>query len=173
MFRGVKPPISPREALILLILMNHPALLSSHIEELAALDFTVGEGERLRDALVRCAEAGPESAEQVAKAIDEAGLAAARERLSGMVAHSNLWSVRAEAALADAAESLRQALVLHRRTWALHRELRKVEVRLAENPSDQDYARLRDIQTQLSALDGTEAAVEGFGSMSGRASRVL
>jgi DNA primase len=90
-----------------------------------------------------------------------------------MAAHSTLWSVRSEAASADASESLRQALVLHRRVWALNRELRAAEARLAENPNEQDFARLRDIQTQLSALDGTEAAVEGFGSMSGRANRAL
>lgn len=173
LFRGVKPPISPRESLILLIFMNHPALLASHIEELAALDFASREGESLRDALIRCAEAGLESPEQVARALDEAGLTVERERLAGRVAHSTLWSVRAEAAPADANESLRQALILHRRTWALNRELRKVEAKLAENPSDQDYARLRDIQTQFSALEGTEAAVEGFGDMSGRASRML
>ena len=48
-----------------------------------------------------------------------------------------------------------------------------MEALLADNPSERDYARLRDIQTQLSALDGAEAAVEGFGSLSGRPSRKL
>jgi DNA primase len=90
-----------------------------------------------------------------------------------MVAHATLWSVRPEAAAADAAESLRQALVLHRRFWALNRELRAVEARLAQNPNDQDSARLRDIQTQLSALDGAEAVLDGFGALSGRATRTL
>jgi DNA primase len=90
-----------------------------------------------------------------------------------MAAHATLWSVRPDAASADAAESLRQALVLHRRSCALNRELRAAEARLAENPNEQEYARLRDIQTQLSALDGAEAALEGFGALSGRSSRTL
>jgi DNA primase len=90
-----------------------------------------------------------------------------------MVAHAALWNVRPEAAAADAAESLRQALVLHRRFWALNKELRAVEARLAENASETDLARLRDIQTQLSALDGAEAALEGFGASSGRSTRSL
>jgi DNA primase len=173
LFRGVKPALPPREALILLIFMNHPRLLASHIEEAAALEFASAEAAQLRDLLLRRVEAGEERPDELARAIEEAGLSPLRERLAGMVAHSTLWSVRADAAPADAAETLRQALVLHRREWALNRDLRSVEARLAVNPSEQDSARLRDIQTQLSALDGTEAAVEGFGASSGRASREL
>lgn len=173
LFKGAKPRISPREALILLILMNHPELLFAHIEEVAALDFESSEAEALRRLLVRSAETGASSPEDFARAIEEAGLRSVRERLAGMGAHSSLWSVRADAAAVDAAESLRQALVLHRRARALNRELRKIEAQMAAGPSDHDSARLRDIQAQLSALDGTEAAVEGFGARSGRASRVL
>jgi DNA primase len=90
-----------------------------------------------------------------------------------MAAHSTLWSVRPEAAAADAGESLRQAFALHRRSLALNRELRAVQALLAENPNERNNARLKDIQTQLSALDGAEAAVEGYGSLSGRPSRNL
>jgi len=173
LFRGVKPPVSPREALILLIFINHPALLENHVEEAAALEFGSEEAARLRDFLVRCAGVGLESPGELADAIEQAGLGPLRDRLAGMAAHATLWSVRPDAAPGDAAESLRQAFVLHRRTSALNRELRAVEARLAENPTDHDAARLRDIQTQLSALDGTEAALDGFGSMSGRVSRAL
>jgi DNA primase len=90
-----------------------------------------------------------------------------------MGAHATLWSVRAEAAPADAAESLRQALVLQHRVRALDKELRKIEARLATAPNDHDSARLSDIQAQLNALDGTEAALDGFGSQSGRSLRSL
>jgi DNA primase len=62
---------------------------------------------------------------------------------------------------------------LHHKVWALNRELRVIEGRLAADPNEEDAARLADIQTQLSTLDGTEAALEGFGAMSGRANRVL
>lgn len=173
LFRGVTSPISPREGLILLILMNHPDLLAERIEEIAELDFASPEAVALRDALVRWREAGGEETQLLTDFMEENGLSSAAERLSGMAAHAILWSVRPEAAAADAAESLRQALVLHRRARALNRELREVEARLADNPNERDAARLRDIQTQLSALDGAEAAVEGFGALSGRPSRSL
>ena len=173
LFRGVSAPIAPREGLILLILMNHPEVLAERVDEIAELDFASPEAIALRDALVRWREAGGEETQLLADFIEENGLSAAAGRLSGMVAHAVLWSVRPEAAPADAAESLRQALVLHRRARALNRELREVEARLADLPNERDAARLRDIQTQLSALDGAEAALEGFGALSGRPSRSL
>ena len=173
LFRGVRSPIAPRDALILLILMNHPEVLAAQVEEVAGLEFASGEAAALRDAMLRWAEAGGGEREDLQRALEASGLTGVASRLSGMVAHAALWNVRPDAAPADAAESLRQALVLHRRFWALNRELRAVEGRLAENASESDLARLRDIQTQLSALDGAEAALEGFGVSSGRSSRSL
>jgi len=177
LFKGVKPLVSARECLILLVLINHPPLLADHIEDLAAMEFEAREANLLRDLLVRGAssqagdEARPTSA--LMQAIEEAGLMSFHARLEGMVAHANLWSVQPEAATGDAAATLRQALSLHHKVWALNRELRAIEGRLAADPSEEDAARLADIQAQLSTLDGTEAALEGFGAMSGRASRVL
>ncbi|RTL85622.1 MAG: DNA primase [Hyphomicrobiales bacterium] len=173
LFRGVKAPIAPRDALILLILMNHPEVLAAQLEDVAGLEFASPDASALRDALLRFAEAGGGARADLLRALEEAGLSAVAGRLSGMVAHAALWSVRPDAAPADAAESLRQALVLHRRFWALNKELRAVEARLAENSSEHDLARLKDIHTQLTALDGAEAALEGFGASSGRSTRAL
>jgi DNA primase len=173
LFRGVKTTMAPREALILLILINHPDLIAPHTDELATLDLHAADAGVLRDALLRWVEADGGERLELRRALAAAGLEEALARLEGMAAHATLWSVRPESASADAGESLRQALVLHRRASALNRELRAVEARLAENPNEQDAARLRDIQTQLSALDGAEAAVEGYGALSGRASRNL
>jgi len=173
LFRGEATPMPPREALILLIFLNHPSLMGREAEEAASLEFSTPEAGRLRDVLLHCAETGVDTAEEIEAAVAMAGLGPFCERLAGMVAHAKLWNVRRDAAPADAAESLRQALVLHRRAWALNRELRLVEARLAENPSEQDAVCLRDIKTQLSTLEGAEAALEGFGASSGHKSRDL
>jgi DNA primase len=178
-FQGVKPLVSARECLILLVLINHPPLLADHIEDLAAMEFEAREANLLRDLLVRGAssQAGGEARPigTLIQAIEEAGLLSFHARLEGMVAHANLWSVRPDAATADAAATLRQALSLHHKVWALNRELRTIEGRLAvdPDPTEEDAARLADIRAQLSTLDGTEAALEGFGAMSGRVNRVL
>jgi len=171
LFRGAPVPLPPREGLILLILINHPDLLAARIDDLATLDLVSAEASALRDALLRWVEGGDSL--DLRRHLADCGLEEAVARLEGMAAHATLWSVQPEAAAADAGESLRQAFVLHRRSSALNRELRAVEARLAQNPNEQDSARLRDIQTQLSALDGAEAAVEGYGALSGRASRNL
>jgi DNA primase len=44
-------------------------------------------------------------------------------------------------------------------------------VALGEDPSEETFERLRDIQNQITTVDGTEALIEGFGSLSGRATR--
>jgi DNA primase len=171
LFTGATPSVSPRECVIFLIFVNHPSLLAEHIEELAAMEFRSAEAVQLRDTLVGCAAQGlvAESDFELAKTLAEAGLAPFVARLEGMAAHSTLWSVGKEAATADAAVSLRQVLSLHHGVSTLNKELRAVERRLAEDPCEEDAERLAAIRTQLSALDGTEAALDGFGSGSGRA----
>jgi DNA primase len=173
LYRGQAAAIAPREALILLILLNHPYLIPMRLEEVAALDLASAEARDLRAVLIRNAAEGAATREEIAPAVASAGLEAFCRRLEGMVAHASLWNVRAGAAEADAAESLRQALVLQHRVRALDKELRKIESRLADSPSDHDFARLSDIQAQLNAVEGTEAMVDGFGSLSGRATRTV
>ena len=37
--------------------------------------------------------------------------------------------------------------------------------------TEEAFERLRDIKNQITTVDGTEALIEGFGSLSGRATR--
>ena len=46
--RHTAPSLPTREALILLAVVNHPWLLDTHAEELAALEFRHADGDRLR-----------------------------------------------------------------------------------------------------------------------------
>ena len=81
---------------------------------------------------------------------------------------STLWCVRPDAHENDADEVLRQALALHHKQRALNKELRLAETVLAQEPSEANFAALADIKAQLSALEGVEATIEGFGARSGR-----
>jgi DNA primase len=63
---------------------------------------------------------------------------------------------------------LKQALSLHRRARALHKELQLAELALGKDSSEANLGRLMDIQAQLSALGGIEAVMGGFGAQSGR-----
>jgi DNA primase len=77
----------------------------------------------------------------------------------------------ASASVRDAEHGWLQALTLHRRQRTLHKDLRDAEATLALEPNEANFVRLRDIQGQMAAGDGTEALIEGFGA--GREKRVL
>ena len=67
----------------------------------------------------------------------------------------------------DAELVLRQCLALQRKVGALHKELKLAEAALAADPTEQNFARLLDIKASLADLANAEAAVEGFGEISG------
>jgi DNA primase len=186
LFRPGKSSLPPREGLILLLLLNHPGLIGPHIEDLAELAFSSAEAGALRDALIASVAspaAEPSLGQPIgepsldAASLDSASLRAATEgqgfgpilqKLDAMAAHASHWYVKAGAAEADAGEVLKQALNLHRRARALHKELQLAELALGKDSSEANLGRLMDIQAQLSALGGIEAVVDGFGAQSGR-----
>jgi DNA primase len=161
-----------REALILVVLLNHPALIAAYAEDLAHLDLISPDARRLRDALIRHGEQTT-NADELARTLDSGGYEPLRRKLLGLDALASLWSVQRKASDADSEATLKQALVLHHKFGALHTELQKAEAALAREASEHNLARLRDIQAQLSALEGTEAVIEGFGETSGRHRRDL
>jgi len=95
------------------------------------------------------------------------------QKLDAVAAHGSHWYAKAGAADPDADEVLKQALSLHHRAKTLRRELQLAELALGKDSSEANLGRLKDIQAQLSALGGIEAAVEGFGAQSGRPSGTL
>ncbi len=174
MFSQKSPGLHGREAIIVLILLNHPGLLESHGESLADVEFASADARALKEKLLDLWSRGslPDDA-AVASQIEQSGLLPARRRLEAQKGHASLWVISPEAADSDAEEALKQALALHRKMRSLNRELRSAEAALAQEGSETNLARLRDIQDQLSALAGTEASVEGFGVASGRPSGTL
>jgi DNA primase len=182
LLRPEKPRLPPRDGLILLLLLNHPGLIGRHIEDLAEIAFSSAEAGALRDTLLASAaahlpaQAGDEpspDAPSLRAAVEGQGFGAILQQLDGMAAHASHWYTKAGAADADADEVLKQALSLHRRARTLHRELQLAELALGKDSSEANLGRLKDIQAQLSALGGIEAAVEGFGAQSGRPSGTL
>ncbi len=163
-----------REILILAMLLNHPALLEAHWEEVAALEF---EGRRLgafRNAVMDAPPEALASAEALREALAAAGHGAETDRIFAIAARMPIWwCVRPEASASDAEHVLRQSVALHRRTGALNRELKLAERSLAAEPNEQNFARLLDIKTHLADLAHAEAAIDGFGELSGRTSSAI
>jgi DNA primase len=172
--RGSRSALPPREALILLAVINHPWLLEHHAEEFAELEFLNPHANALRRAVLEAgtdADAG--DSEDLRAAIAAHGLAPVLARVEAAITHGSDWPARAGAASEDVAQWWGHVVTLHRKQRTLNRELKDAERALGEEPNDANLAWLRDVQGRLSALDGSEAQIEGFGSPSGRPVRSL
>jgi DNA primase len=69
--------------------------------------------------------------------------------------------------------TISNSMSLHRQWHSLIRELKDAEHALGRENSEANYSWLRDVKARLSAIDGTEALIEGFGASSGRPARSL
>jgi DNA primase len=163
---------SPREATIILALVNHPALVEDKFEALASLDCETPVAQKvLGDILALAVRHHDISAEDLRAALGVRGHGPALDRMADTLTRQGVWQVGVETARTDAETGLGHALALHNKKVQLNRELKAAEAALGEDPSEETFERLRDIKNQITTVDGTEALIEGFGSLSGRATR--
>jgi DNA primase len=172
--RGHRTAMPPREALILLAVVNHPWLMENHAEDLADLDFVSADSDRLRRAILESA-ADHETVDTptLRAAIERRRLAGTLARVETALTHTADWPAHPGAAPDDIRQWWAHVVTLHRRTRTLNKELRDAERALGEDPTEENLSWLRDVQERLAALDGTEATIEGFGALSGRPTRGL
>ena len=170
--RGSRTALQPREALILLAIVNHPWLLEGHAEELADIEFLHPDADRLRRELLAAAAGhGASEADVLRQTLQERNLSSMLARVESALTHPADWPAREGAAPDDVRQWWTHVVTLHRKSRTLNRELKEAEHALGEEPSEENLAWLRDVQGQLLAIEGTEAAIEGFGALSGRPSR--
>lgn len=164
-----------REAVLLLALLNHPELIHERAEMLADIELGSAELETLKGALLNLAAEEVASGDDVRARLAAAGLGGLVERLDQQWTASGRseWWVAPEAAAVDVSRAWDHTAALHHKLVTLHRELKTAEMALQAEPSDENLARLFDIQSQLSNADGTEALMEGFGQASGRPMRAF
>jgi DNA primase len=155
------------EATLLTTLIHHPVLLHRHLDDLLAVELTSPELVRLRGAII--SEAADNKEEKpVDVALSAAGFSDLIARLDGIVERAGAWQALAGSDDADAEQGWLQAITLHRRARALHKELAQAEAAYAGDMSEPNFARMIEIQRQLTNAEGTEASIEGFGRSSGR-----
>jgi DNA primase len=164
-----RPREAPREIAILAILIGHPDLLERHWEEIAELELASATLTAFRARLVDLPPDAYATSGALAAALTERGDAGERNRILAAAARMpNWWCLRAEAPSSDAETALRQCLALQRKSGALHKDWKLAEAVLAAEPTEQNLARLLDIKANLADLANAEAAIEGFGELSGR-----
>ena len=188
--RGHRASIPRREALILQTALNHPWLLHDRLEEFAEAEFRHADTRRLKAVLIDAIahrfadEAGEEGGRrfgadeeaarlELAAELGRLGFAELLARIERNITTPSVWGARQQAAASDVLHTWKQLLALHRQWHSLTRELKEAELVLGQETTETNYARLRDIKARLSALDGTEALIEGFGAHSGRPARSL
>ena len=163
---AASPPL--REAVLVVTMAHHPALLAEHLDDFGSLELTHRPLDSLRRELLELAgkEPGADARDLQAR-LTERGFGPALARLTAQVERSGHRQALAEADDREAERGWLQASTLHRRARTLHKELRQAEAALAVDPSDENLARMVEIQKQLAKAGGAEAADEGFGSPSG------
>jgi DNA primase len=158
---------------MLMAVITHPWLLDNHAEEFAALEFLNPEADQLRSAILDAGTHGATDGAAVRAALAARGLAPVLARVEAAITHSSDWPARDGASEHDVGQWWTHVVTLHRKQRTLNRELKDAERALGEEPTDANLAWLRDVQGRLSALDGSEAQIEGFGLSSGRPVRSL
>ncbi len=171
--RGFRTGLPPREALILLAVINHPWLLEAHAEELAELELRHPDADRLRRAMLDIIGAAVHDTDTMRAALAALDLGGVLARVEKAITHGSDWPARSGAAPEDVASFWTHVLTLHRRTRTLHKELKSAEQALGSEPNEENFLRLQDVQERLATIEGTEALIEGFGAYSGRPARSL
>lgn len=164
-----------REVVLVMTVVNHPGLLADHLDAFAHIEFSHPDLNQLRNAILDIVShsEGEGADASLLQPLRTGQFGPLLARLEDQIERAGHWPATPEAANDDAMRGWEQALTLHARSGALHRELREAEAALAADASEANLARLIDIQAELARTDGTEALVEGFGTSSGRKARTM
>ncbi|MEM1365048.1 MAG: DNA primase [Pseudomonadota bacterium] len=161
------PPL--RDAALIVGIVNHPQLLTDFFEEIAELRFAHAQVARLHGVILDAmARHNSLDRQQVALAVEKAGLKSFCDDMCLMCARSLEWHVSESAAYEDASEGWQQALHLHHRAMILHTDLRAAERAFAEQSTQENFERLLLIRDEMLSTRGTEVQIAGFGLSSGR-----
>ena len=163
---GQKPAADPdsarRERIMLVCLLNHPALLDLFAEDLAALSFSSPAHDAIRSALADIAADGDAvDRDSLRAALAERGFGREITRLTSSMAWdgSQLAEAfaRSEADDAEARDGFHHLAVRHRRA-ALEDDLRAAEATLAEAMNEEALAHLVALRHQLDDIDNPQDA---------------
>jgi DNA primase len=167
--RGHRSASPRREALILQAVINHPWLLHEHLEEFSAVEFRHADAAKLKGALVDIfAHDGAPDRDGMIAELDRRGLAELAARIAKTITTGSVWGAAAQAGPEDVLLTWKQLIALHRQWHSLIKELKDAEQALGQETTEANYSWLQDVKARMSVIEGTEAAVEGFGTSSGR-----
>jgi DNA primase len=169
---NLSPLVSSREAVIIVALINHPNLIETRIETLAEIEFESANARELLSVIIDIFSSIEDiSAQKLNEDLFEKGFGESLKNMKEQLNRQGVWQIEEKIAQIDAETGLKHALALHYKSVALNKDLKAAEIALGEDLSEGNLEKLRDIQNQITSIDGTEALIEGFGSLSGRITR--
>jgi DNA primase len=140
----------PREALLIVALINHPWLLEGCCEDIAKLTLTAPVLQRLREALLALLSEGialdPIS---VRSHLSAMGLDSAVAALDRAAARAGDKFVRPETDAGEAEAGWRHALALHEAQVGLPRELQVAVEAWGKDPNEEAWGRIMELQHRL------------------------
>ena len=110
---------------------------------------------------------------ELAAYLETVGAQALSQRMERSLSHGGDWEARPSAAREDVIAWWRQIVSLHRKKRTLSKELQEAERALGAEPTEANFAWLKDVQQRLAVLDGTDVQFDGFGAPSGRPARSM
>lgn len=149
-----------REATILVGLSQHPDLLTVMADELAEIDWQGHAALRVCQGLLQVVVDGQANADGITAMTESASVKDAFGRLKRLVSSADRSRLAPDADAHAISDTIRQALVLHRRARTLHTELKAAERAFSEDANEENFAWLLDVKSRLTSIEGTEASQE-------------
>ncbi len=157
---GVK--VIPREAAMLMMLVNHPSLIDEEAEVAAQIVFSSSALNRLRDAIFDIhTETNPLDKEALRNQLTQRGLGAVMAQVEHAITHPCDWHTQPDAPKQSVVIGWRQMMALHRKS-SLKPELEAAKQAFDQDLSEQSLLKLLDLNRQLVGGQGEDAAIEGY-----------
>ena len=173
---GAAPAASLREATLMGVAVNHPAVMAEEYDVISEIAFAAPALRALQSALLDIHSDGePDGPSAVHRALRARGHGDTLDALDAQLRGSRMWPALPGAHHDDALDCFAQAMHLYQRASVLHEELRlareasMADVEAAdEAAAAASYQRILDLQREIASVANTEALLEGFGEASGR-----
>ena len=150
---------SSREALLLAAVLNHPWLAEDHAEALSGLELANPGLSKLRDAILSVqAQDNSLDREGLRTHLTGLGLGKVLDLVERSMTHKCDRFAEPQTERTEVEVGWRHALALHDRQVGLKRSLEAAERAWHEDHSEEAFARIRELQSQLGDLHETATA---------------
>ncbi|MCG8505747.1 MAG: DNA primase [Sphingomonadales bacterium] len=168
--RGADAVPKPMEELLVLTILNHPALLDRRLDDFEEVELATRELDNLRQAIIgKARETSGLDREALKSHLIENGFERLYRRLTEATRHKSVWSAWPEADLLDVEQGWNHTLGRCRYIAGLKREIKEVETELGKTWSEAANKRLKALVAEYHAAQGSDEGLENYGLASNRA----